>query len=253
MGNTWNSKLYDQAHSFVWKHGADLLPMLAAKPGERVVDLGCGTGHLTAEIARSGAIVTGIDSSKQMIEQARLRYPDIDFRIGDARHFKVEQPVDAVFSNAALHWVMAAEDAVRAISAALKPGGRFVAEFGGKGNIRELMAGAFHVLREHGIEGRNPWYFPSVGEYGALLERHGLELRQAALFDRLTELEDGDDALANWFRMFGEPIFNGLSQATREALYCEITERLRGTLQRDGLWFADYRRIRVLAVKEKDY
>src|SRR3954453_7905489 len=105
MGNTWNSSLYDQAHLFVWKLATDLLPLLDAKAGERIVDLGCGTGHLTAQRARTGARVVGIDSSAEMISQARLTYPDIEFRVGDARSFTVEQAVDAVFSNAALHWV----------------------------------------------------------------------------------------------------------------------------------------------------
>src|SRR6476646_6118715 len=117
MGNTWNSGLYDQAHSFVWKLAADLLPVLDPKQGERIVDLGCGTGHLTAEIARTGAHVIGIDSSAKMIEQARSTYPDIDFRIADARSFTLDEPVDAVFSNAALHWVNPPQDAVRSIAA----------------------------------------------------------------------------------------------------------------------------------------
>lgn len=250
MANTWNSGLYDQAHSFVWKLAADLLPMLDAKQGEHILDLGCGTGHLTAEIARTGAHVIGIDSSAEMIEQARSTYPDIDFRIGDARSFTLDEAVDAVFSNAALHWVKPPQDAVRSIAAALKPGGRFVAEFGGKGNTRKLMAASFEVLRQHGIERQIPWYFPSIAEYGSILEQCGIELRQASLFDRLTALEEGDGAIPAWFDMFGGRIFAGIPEELRTSIYREITERLRGSLQKDGQWFVDYRRIRISAVKE---
>jgi trans-aconitate 2-methyltransferase len=249
MANPWNSELYDQAHSFVWKFGADLLPMLDPKPGEHIVDLGCGTGHLTAEIARAGARVIGIDSSAEMIEQARARYPTLEFRRADARSFAVDAPVDAVFSNAALHWVTDAEPAVESIARALKPGGRFVAEFGGKGNIAQLLAGAFQVLRRHRIEPRNPWYFPSIGEYAALLERHNLEVSHAALFDRMTALEDNEDAMRDWLRMFGTPLIEGVSEAERPAILGEIAEQLEPMLRRDGRWYADYRRIRVSAVK----
>src|SRR5690349_15682269 len=121
MATRWDSSLYDQAHSFVWKFGADLLPLLHPKAGERILDVGCGTGHLTSQIAESGATVVGIDSSPEMIEQARAAYPNIEFRIADATTFAVAEPFDAVFSNAALHWVKAAEAAVSRISAALKP------------------------------------------------------------------------------------------------------------------------------------
>jgi len=135
---TWNPEFYDARHSFVWQRGADLIDLLDPQTEERILDLGCGTGHLTAQIAARGAEVMGIDSSAEMIEEARKHYPALEFRVADARDFSLGQPVDAVFSNAALHWIQPAERVVSCVWKALKPGGRFVAEFGGKGQRAEI-------------------------------------------------------------------------------------------------------------------
>ncbi len=134
--------------------------------GERILDLGCGTGQLTAEIAKQGAQVVGLDNSAKMIGQARQNYPGLSFMLGDAASFHSDRTFDAVFSNAALHWVKQADAAAESIARALQPGGRFVAEFGGKGNI------AFGPQRIDpstgtGADARCPWYYPSIGEYAA--------------------------------------------------------------------------------------
>lgn len=249
MAPSWDSGLYEDRHSFVWKAGADLLPMLDPKPGERILDVGCGTGQLTARIAEAGAHVEGLDSSVDMIGQARRNYPNIPFWLASATSFTVDEPFDGVFSNAALHWVMDAEDAVRCIAAALKPGGRFVAEFGGKGNIRELLRLTLSVLRRHGYAAANPWYFPSIGEYAAILERHGLELRVAALFDRPTPLDNPETGLTDWLRMFGGAIFGGIPATQSDEILAEITAEARPLLFQEGHWVADYRRLRVHAVR----
>lgn len=126
----WDPALYDNKHGFVWKSGADLVARLSPQQGERIVDLGCGTGHLTAQMAASGAEVVGLDADPEMIAQARANYPDLRFEIADARDFHLPAPFDAVFSNAALHWVTEPERPIACIARALKPGGRFIAEFG---------------------------------------------------------------------------------------------------------------------------
>ncbi len=135
----WDAKLYDDKHSFVWEKGKGVVELLAPQPGERILDLGCGTGHLTAEIAAVGAHTVGIDQSADMIAQARRQFPDLRFEVCDAREIPFTGEFDAVFSNAALHWIPEAEKVIRGVARALKPNGRFVAEMGGKGNIRRLV------------------------------------------------------------------------------------------------------------------
>ena len=176
----WNSSLYDQKHSFVFKYGEEVLALLNPKRGERILDVGCGTGHLTKLIAEMGAEVVGIDSSPEMIEAARTAWPDINFVLADAADFSFTEPFDAVFSNAALHWVTEAERAVVCMAQSVKQGGRVVVELGGKGNIaaittavREAIWEVLDVKVEHGR------YYPSVSEYSGLLERHGLFVRRA--------------------------------------------------------------------------
>jgi trans-aconitate methyltransferase len=250
MCGCWDASLYEERHSFVWKYGADLLPLLAPRAGERILDLGCGTGHLTARIAESGAVVEGLDKSPEMIAQARLNFPELSFREANATSFTMEEPVDAVFSNAALHWVLDADSAVACIARCLRPGGRFVAEFGGKGNVQRILDGIFTVLRRRGLPCSNPWYFPSAGEYSSLLECHGLEVNHVALFDRPTPLEHPEAGLSEWMRMFGSPFLSALPESEIEELLLQLNEVARPWLFRDGQWFADYRRIRVVATRE---
>lgn len=229
MAGDWDATLYDGRHDFVWKFGDSLVELLAPRPGERVLDVGCGTGHLTAKIATAGAEAVGLDPSAEMLAAARREYPQLRFVEGDARGFDLGA-FDAVFSNAALHWVRPAEDAVRWIARALRPGGRFVAEFGGKGNVARIVAACGG--------GTPDWYNPGVAEYAGLLEAHGLEVRFATLFDRPTPLEGG---LRDWLRQFAPGVGEGE--------YGRIEDAARADLWREGRWVADYRRLRVVAVK----
>jgi trans-aconitate 2-methyltransferase len=244
----WNAGLYNASHSFVWKFGAALLELLEPKPGERILDLGCGTGALTAQIAAAGAEVVGIDGSPQMIDQARRSFPDLRFETGDARTFALDGKFDAVFSNAVLHWVKEPEQAVSRIRTALKPGGRFVAEFGGKGNTRQMVAAmhrqaAAFSVRDYDV----PWYYPGIAEYSNILERSGFEVTFATLFDRPTPLE-GEDGLRKWFEMFGASLLDRLPPGDREACLTALEADLRPSLYRDGTWVVDYRRLRVVAI-----
>ena len=248
----WNAGLYDQRHAFVYQRGADLLELLAPQPGELILDLGCGTGHLTAQIAARGAEVLGLDASAEMVAEARRNHPQLAFEIADATRFEVAQPFDAVFSNAVLHWVKPPEKAVERIAAALKPGGRFVAEFGGKGNVAAILDAVGQAVSAamcRDASDVNPWYYPSVGQYAAILEANRFEVRFATLFDRPTVLDDGERGLANWLAMFGGPCFALLPEALRPLAVADATERARPRLFRDGQWTADYRRLRVVAVK----
>jgi trans-aconitate methyltransferase len=249
MIDCWDSALYEDRHSFVWKQSKDLIDILAPRPGERILDLGCGTGHLTAEIAARGAEVVGIDSSLSMIAQARQNFPKVKFQLADARDFRFEVPFDALFSNAALHWVKESERVVESMARALQRGGRLVLEMGAWGNIARVLEGVEGVLKEKGHTARNPWYFPSLGEYARLLEHYGFEILQAQTFPRWNKLEHPERGMREWLEMFGGAYLEPVPPAQREGIVTAIEERLRPTLFRDGAWWADYRRLRVSAVK----
>lgn len=243
----WNPGLYDASHSFVWKLAAALLELLEPKPGERILDLGCGTGHLTAQIAAAGAEVVGLDNSPQMVDQARRSFPTIRFEVADARMFAVAGQFDAVFSNAVLHWVKEPAAAISRIRAALKPGGRFVAEFGGKGNTRQMVAALQRQAAAFGIHDYEiPWYYPSIPEYTALLEEHGFEVTFATLFERPTPLE-GEAGLRKWFEMFCGNLLDRVKPGEREPFLAALEADLRPALYRDETWLADYRRLRIVA------
>jgi trans-aconitate methyltransferase len=249
--NQWNTSLYDQKHAFVFEYGKGLVPLLDPKPGESILDLGCGSGHLAHTIAQSGAHVIGIDGSASMIEAARVSYPDIEFLVADARDFSFPFSFDAIFSNATLHWIREADEVVQRIATALKPGGRLVTEFGGKGNVETIITAVQQSLRELAhIETDFGWYFPSIGEYASLLEQHGLAVQSSILFDRPTLLEDGERGLRNWIQMFGDRVFVGISDEAKEQVLERTEEKVRDRLFKDGQWFADYRRLRIVAYQE---
>ena len=248
----WNPRLYDSKHAFVWRRGEEVFELLHPAPGERILDLGCGTGHLAAKIAASGAQTTGMDSSRSMIEDARRNYPAIQFLVADARDFHFEEPFDAVFSNAALHWVPEARGVAECVHSALKPGGRFVAEFGGKGNVETVVRGFYGALEALGARPRkdpNPWYFPGIAEYSAILEQSGLEVAFAALIDRPTRLEDGENGLRNWIEMFAGSFRAAAPPGKQEAFVEEAERLLRPRLLQNGVWTLDCRRLRVSARK----
>ncbi|MBA4015766.1 MAG: SAM-dependent methyltransferase [Pirellula sp.] len=249
--NRWDARLYDDRHAFVWRSAASLVELLAPQRGERILDVGCGTGHLTAQLAAAGAEAVGIDASATMIEEARRNHPGAQFFVADARDYRADEPFDAVFSNAALHWVRPPEAAVRTIHSALRPGGRFVAEFGGCGNVARVVAALRRLQGEFFPTAAIPdWYFPSVAEYASLLEAAGLETREAWLFDRPTPLE-GNDGLRSWARMFATDAVAAVDTNRAEEFFSRLEAELRSELFRDGGWFADYRRLRITAVRIK--
>ena len=243
----WDAKLYDDKHSFVWKDGASLVELLAPQPGENILDLGCRTGYLTAQIAAAGASVLGIDSSTQLIEEARRSHPDIRFEVGDARNLTYVEQFDAVFSNAVLNWIVEPEAVVRGVARALKPAGRFVAEFGGQSNIWQIQTAMQKALLQVGVESADTaWFFPSIGEYAGLLEKAGLEVTFATLFDRPTPLE-GVEGRRLWVEMFGEHFLSRVPTERREEFFRLVEDDLRPILGRNGTWVADYRRLRIVA------
>lgn len=247
----WNSLLYQEKHAFIWQYGENLLQLLNPQPNERILDLGCGTGQLTAKIAEVSGDIIGIDSAPEMIEQAQLNYPQLQFQVADAKNFQLSQPVDVVFSNAVLHWIPQADDVISSIRESLKNGGRFVAEFGGKGNIESIIQALYNALEKIGVKtasNLNPWYFPSIGEYAAKLEKQGFEVTYSHLFSRPTLLQDKDAGLANWIKMFGGNFFKELSEEEKTMVIQDVEKQLKPKLYQEGNWFADYRRIQVKAI-----
>lgn len=250
FSNKWNAELYDEKQRFVSKFGENVIEWLQPKIGETILDLGCGTGDLAHEISKSGATVLGIDSSEAMIEKARVKYPHLQFKVDDGETFRLEEKVDAVFSNSALHWMKQASHVIHSTKQALQPGGRFVVELGGKGNIETIVKGITEILnKEHNIDAssRNPWYFPSLGEYSMLLEEHGFTVVQAHLFKRPTPLMNGDEGMNDWLESFATQFFVGFSQEEKDELYEKVKEAIRSELYQDGVWVADYKRLRMLA------
>ena len=197
FSNNWDSNLYDDKISFVSRLGKDVVQLLDPQPGEKILDLGCGTGDLTNEILRLGAVPLGIDYSGSMIEKARHKYPNITFQVENGETFRVTDQFDAVFSNAALHWMTEPSKVVESVWLALRNGGRFVAEFGRKGNVKTITDAISEVVSTFGVNAseRNPWFYPSIGEYSSLLENQGFRVVYAVHFDRPTQLEDDENGL----------------------------------------------------------
>ncbi|KUP97840.1 class I SAM-dependent methyltransferase [Thermobifida cellulosilytica] len=244
---TWDAELYDARHSFVTGYGAALLDLLDAAPGERVLDAGCGTGEHVAQLAAAGVDAVGVDASPAMVRRAAARFPGIRVSVADLRDLPFREEFDAVLSNAVLHWVPEAGRAAACLYSALRPGGRLVAEFGGAGNVSAIDTAARALRAGHGLpEAASPWYFPTVAGYARVLEDAGFEVRAAWLFDRPTRLT-GADGLAVWVRMFAPHLLAGVGDP--DTFLAELGERLRATLYRDGSWWADYRRLRVVAVR----
>ena len=249
----WDASAYDNKHSFVWKYGREVLELLSPREGERILDLGCGTGHLTSQIAAIGAAVIGLDKSLAMIERARTLYPDLRFEAADATSFHFDESFDAVFSNAAIHWMKDQDGVADSIWRALKPGGRFVAEFGGKGNIQKVRS----ALREALDAGGFTWdreatrrYYASIGEYAELLESHGFRVTYATHFERPTKLDGGESGLQKWLEVFADNELAGVPGGEREIVIRAVEQRLKSDLFRDGNWFLDYKRLRIVAIKE---
>ncbi|MDP5274294.1 class I SAM-dependent methyltransferase [Chengkuizengella axinellae] len=251
--NEWDSNLYDDKHHFVSQFGNGVLKLLNAKKEEKILDLGCGTGDLTYEISKSGAEVKGMDLSESMIHKAREKYPDLKFSVDNAATFQTNECYDVVFSNAALHWIKNAPNVVSAISQSLTSGGRFVAEFGGKGNVGQIMKTIKTVLNQrYGInaEKLDPFYFPSIGEYTSLLEAHGFRVTYCIHFERPTPLEDGERGLVHWLDIFSDDFFQHFTPSEKQDAYVEIVDILKPKLFKNHSWIADYKRIRVMAIKE---
>jgi SAM-dependent methyltransferase len=250
----WNPRRYATEANFVIAGGAPLLELLAARRGERVLDLGAGTGTLTKAIADTGARVVGVDASPAMLAEARAAFPELDLREGRAEALPFDAEFDAVFSNATLHWVHDAEAAARGMRRALVPGGRLVAEFGGYGNVAVVRAAVNHALDVLALPGVprpfSPWYFPRLGAYTNLLEASGFDVTAAWWFPRPSPMpdRDGQSGIAAWLDVFARELVQAVPAEARGRFDSLVEEYARAALFRDGTWWIDYVRLRVVAV-----
>lgn len=243
----WNSSRYAENARFVSDLGEPVIDLLKPQPGERILDLGCGDGVLTEKIAARRAEVIGVDASAHMIAAAKRK--GIDARVVDAHQLEFSAEFDAVFSNAALHWMKRDPDAViQGVRRALKPGGRFAAEMGGHGNVAAITVALCATLENYGVKDSAaiiPWYFPSREEYRKRLERAGFHVDYIELIPRPTLLPTG---MRGWLETFAIPFVTTVKDDKRAVFLDDVTERLRPALcNASGQWTADYVRLRFLA------
>ncbi|MBI2800959.1 MAG: methyltransferase domain-containing protein [Gammaproteobacteria bacterium] len=241
----WDPARYRRDAGFVAALGAPLLTLLAPGADERILDLGCGDGTLTQQLVASGATVVAVDASAEQIAAARAL--GLDAQVVDGHALPFQREFDAVFSNAALHWMLKPTAVVAGIARALKLGGRFVAEMGGYGNVASVVTAFEHELARAGIDAtkHNPWYFPTPAAYSALLEAAGFEVLAIDLFQRPTPLP-GD--VVDWLQLMAQTFTAAVPKADQPELIARVRHRLEPTaLRQDGVWELDYVRLRVHA------
>jgi SAM-dependent methyltransferase len=243
----WFADRYAENARFVADLGAPLIDMLAPRPGERILDLGCGDGALTEKIAAAGARVVGVDASADQVAAAAAR--GLDARVADGHALPFDSEFDAILTNAALHWMTRPDAVAAGMHRALAPGGRVVGEMGGKGNVAIITAELMAAMARRGLDGEAafPWYFPDPEDYAARLEAAGFDVESIELIERPTRLP-GD--ISGWLATFGEAFVLAAPESMRQGLIDEVRDALRPRLVDDaGVWVADYVRLRFRAVK----
>jgi trans-aconitate methyltransferase len=244
---TWSHDSYEKNARFVSDLGMPVVALLAPRPGERVLDLGCGDGVLTKKLKDLGALVVGVDASPDFIKSAQTL--GLDARLMDGQALGFDAEFDAVFSNAALHWMKEKQKVVDGVWRALRPGGRFVAEMGGQGNVDQIEAATRLALKKRGLLGKvpEPNFYPSPKEYRELLEGRGFQVESIDLFARPTPLP-GD--LKAWLQTFRKAYLAALDPPDVPVFLDEIERTLKPVLRdAQGLWTADYVRLRFKAFK----
>jgi trans-aconitate methyltransferase len=242
--NEWDAREYEEKAGFVAHLGQAVLAWLGAAPGENILDLGCGEGVLTVLIGATGAEVVGLDSSASMVKAARLR--GLEVMEADMHDFVLQRRFDAVFTNAVLHWTTDVDAVVQRVRAHLKPGGRFVGEFGSFGNVAALAVAVKAGLRLRGWEENGfRWYFPTKEEFCRVLEDGGFEVERCELIPRPTPLAAG---MMAWMETFARPFVLHLPEAERREVFLIAENLLKGVLSdNEGRWQADYSRLRFQA------
>lgn len=247
MTQTWDPQAYERNGAFVHGLAGGVLEWLNAQMGEFILDLGCGDGQLTQRVAATGAHVLGVDASADMVAAARERGVEAEQANAELLPFH-DATFDAVFSNAVLHWVRDQDAMLAQVHRVLKPGGRFVAEMGGHGNIASIRVALMAVLERHGFGDREDGvnYYPTAERYAERQKRHGFKVEQMAMIPRPTKL--AESGMEGWLRTFRRGVLDGLPEDVGEAVVRETAELLAPALRDEaGNWVADYVRLRFVA------
>lgn len=243
----WNSALYDKKHDFVAEYGKGLLEFVPKNDGQAILDLGCGTGVLTVQLADLCNKIVGVDSSQSMIDKAKERFGNIEFMVCDALALPFENEFDVVFSNAVFHWISDHDALLKNIYKVLKPQGLLVCEFGANGNIATIENAFAKACNSLGYGYEPKFNFPTVEDFGKLLESNGFKINRIYDYDRPTVLKDGEQGLANWMKQFFASELAVMPGHMQVMVFEQVEELTRGILWNGEEWVADYRRLRAIA------
>lgn len=246
----WNSKLYDEKHNYVAEYGKKLIDLVNFNKDQVILDLGCGTGVLSNELARKGAKVLGVDLSSDMIKKAKESYPKISFGILNACELNFDSKFDTVFSNAVFHWIPDQRRLLKSINKALKKNGKLICEFGSEGNIKVIEDAFKHTVEKLDIEYKTPFFFPSKEDYTELLISEGFEVEYILEYSRPTKLNEEEKGLRNWISQFFSSYLVDMREEEKENIFVEVEDLCRNKLWIDNSWVADYRRLQVVAIKK---
>lgn len=243
----WNSTLYDKKHGFVAEYGKGLLEFVPKNDEQAILDLGCGTGVLTVQLADLCDKIVGVDSSQSMIEKAKEQFSNIEFKVCDALALPFENEFDVVFSNAVFHWISDHDALLKNIHKVLKPQGVLVCEFGADGNIAAIENAFIKACNSLGYSYEPKFNFPTVEDFGKLLENNGFAIDRIYDYDRPTILKDNEQGLVNWMKQFFAFELEVMPEHIQAMIFEKVEELTRDILWNGSEWIADYRRLRAIA------
>ena len=243
----WNSTLYDKKHDFVAEYGKGLLEFVPKNDKQAILDLVCGTGVLTVQLADFGNKIVGVDSSQSMIDKAKEQFNNIEFKVCDALALPFENEFDVVFSNAVFHWISDHDALLKSVYKVLKPQGLLVCEFGANGNIATIENAFAKACNSLGYDYKTKFNFPTAEDFEKLLENNGFVIDRIYDYDRPTVLKEGKQGLANWMKQFFASELAVMPEHIQVMIIEKVEEFTRDILWNGAEWVADYRRLRVIA------
>lgn len=245
----WNSTLYDNKHDFVAEYGKGLLEFVPDNMNQKILDLGCGTGTLTAQLSNLAHTVIGVDSSSNMIEKAQSQFQNIKFMQCDALALPFENEFDVVFSNAVFHWIDDHDTLLKNVYKVLKKDGMLICEFGAVGNIATIENAFAQCSEKLGFEYRPKFNFPTVKTFERHLKDNGFQIDRIYDYDRPTVLKDGEQGLSNWMKQFFASELALMPEAVQNEIFYSVEKLTKDALWNGREWVADYRRLRAIAHK----